>query len=434
MPLLWRSAFEVQVDFVVLDGQRHVQGERLQVAVGGDGVVGFAVGEFADGSPQGPFTAAQDFGRQGIHVGYGVVVQKLPDALDADAVCANDGMQIAQNHVGHPAVGGNELLNHGNNLALRIELVGHDPGAFHEHVLGFQVAKVPSDIRHMRHGAQKGHQPALVEHGRNKVVVRQVGAADPGIVGGQHIPFPERVRRKALQHGLGGARQHRAELGRTPLRLGQAGTFGIHEGAAEVVAFAHNGRKRRADHRVVDFVHDVDQSLPLDFQSDGIERHVRDWSFMVWVGTVGLTCAVVSVAQSAIRCSPRICMQPRILGEPSHRPSYCSPGQRTRSAGWLCLLRRRAFVGIHYSGGPAVKGQRGGCAAEGCYFLRGRGGSNATRRGNSNRVNSTGSNPTVSKFAYAVRPVNSALTRHSSDARRWSSTADDGGDCRRFTK
>ena len=189
MVLLRRTAREVHQNVGAADLQLQAQGEGFQVAVCREFVFGDAVGQRADGDAQGGFGAILDGGGKFGDVVHAVVVEKFMDAAHADAVRADNGVQVTQHHFGDTTVGGDKFFDDGHDFAISVEEIGHQPRALHEHVLCFEVAQVAAHVGDMRHGAQKGDELALVEDGRHQVVVGQVCATDPGIVGGEDVPF-----------------------------------------------------------------------------------------------------------------------------------------------------------------------------------------------------------------------------------------------------
>jgi hypothetical protein len=100
-----------------------------------------------------------------------VVVHELLDAADADPVRPDDRVQVAEHHLRHAAVGGDELLDDRHHRAAGVELVRHEARALDEHVGRLEVAEVATDVGHMGHGSEEGDEAALVEDRRDEVVV-----------------------------------------------------------------------------------------------------------------------------------------------------------------------------------------------------------------------------------------------------------------------
>ena len=187
-------------------------------------------------------------------------------------------VKIADDFVGRPYILAQQPHERFVDFARLHQFHDGNLEAFLEHFAGFRRTNFAADIGSMRGRSGEADEFTVMENRFADTDVRQMASTHPNIVGYQDVARLKLIGRIDVEKMFNGRRQGCNERRDTVRRLDERASGCIGDHAREVVAIAHNGRKRRTHQRRCRFVDRRNQTGPKHLKGDGIER---------CVGTIG---------------------------------------------------------------------------------------------------------------------------------------------------
>ncbi len=247
-------ARKIEQELAVADRQGGADRHRLAVLVAVE-IIDVRIGarrQAVDRGGEPPLGEVQKAGDRRGGAGVGVFLEQRLDALDADEIGGELRTQVADALLGRTAVEQDDVDD------VAIDRTGaHDSHERQSQALledraahrGFAARHHAADVGVVRDVGHEGDDAAVAEHRRDHVDVGQVrAAAVVGIVGDEHVARLDLVLRKARAQGCDRA-DHRAEMDRHAVRLGDHVAVGIEDRRRAVRALLDVGRERRAGQR-----------------------------------------------------------------------------------------------------------------------------------------------------------------------------------------
>ena len=185
--------------------------------------------------------------------------------------------QIALERVGDAHIAPQDLEQRVVEPVALAQLEGRQADALLEHLGGIGRHRARRHAAHVlvvRHGGGERQRPAAREHRRDDGDVRQVRAAEVGVVHAVDIALLHAFERE-LDEDAGNARDERGQVDRYRHRLRQGLALQREQAGGGIQALLHDRRERAAQQRQLHLVGDAVELVAHHLHGDRIEGRSR---------------------------------------------------------------------------------------------------------------------------------------------------------------
>ena len=316
-----RGAGEIERDAAAFDLGAAGEAKRVVDALDVEGALVDAVGEVRDAVPDGPLALAADGGGERREVVQSVLVHELQELARSDLVAGHVGHEVAEDLLGDPDIGADEVERRLVEPARVRELADGEAQSLVVDLGRGGAEPEAADVGQVGDAHRVAGDPAVAEHRAHHVDVEEVPRAHPCVVGGNDVTRLEGVRRELREHVTQGRGRGAGERRHAVAPLGHRVPFRVEDHHRQVPALAHDGREGASDEGGDDLVGDPDEPVPHDGQAHRVDGG-------------GAHESLSSFASSAtrLRCASTVARSPGPITQVDSRssmtagPSMVAPG------------------------------------------------------------------------------------------------------------